>query len=406
MTHHVEIMTYLFLVPFICIFGIVGNILTLVVLVRGKFCGGAFVYLKGLATFDLLSLVFILPISLVRCPVCNFEDRYALRIYEAYIYICIGDIFLKASVWTTLLLTIERCLVIVYRKKLHVSSRKSRFPVCALVGIFLFTLVQNLPTIFAFRIDKNNGSVTLTDYGNSAAYEVYSWFDAVLFQFVPCVVLFTFNIILAVYLIKHRKVSRRLKANMPQSFTEYRFTAERRTLLMLLGIIGLFLVTMVPCSVMQLIGIEMNYGSKVYTYFQMAVTVLVSLNFSCNFLLYCVLNRRFWQVSKTLLCSCSLRKNQIKPFEISPCAYQGACRSGRELCVTDGSGRGLDGRLNNLVGEVEDDCACSLAGGHGDSRGPDSDEKYAVKSGGVLTVKALTTGQGGEDSNRQKSMSL
>lgn len=318
MTLHFEIVTYLFLVPAICIFGIVGNVLTLVVLIGGQFSGGAFVYLKGLSIFDLLGLIFILPICLVRCPVCDLENDYALNFYGAYVYICIGDIFLKASVWTTMLLTIERCLVIVFRKQLHVSSRKSRFPVFALVGIFIFTTVENIPTIYAFSIDKTDGSVTLTDYGKSAGYEMYSWFDALLFQFAPFPVLFIFNIILAVYLIQHREVSKRLKASIPHSYLEYRFTAERRTLLMLTGIVGLFLVTMVPCSVMQLVGIDLDYGSDLYTHFQMAVTVLVSLNFSCNFLLYCLLNQRFWHVLKSLLCPCCLMQNRVKPANVVP----------------------------------------------------------------------------------------
>lgn len=314
MTFHSEIVTYLVLVPFICIFGIVGNILTLAVLIWGKFSGGAFVYLKGLAVFDILSLVFILPISLVRCPVCPFNNKHALNFYQAYIYICVGDVFLKASVWTTVLLTIERCLVIVFCRKIQVSRRKSRFPVIALVGIFILTSLENLPTVYAFTIHTVTGRVTLTHFGKSSGFEIYSWCDAVMFQFVPSAVLFVFNIVLAVYLVKHRRVSERLKDSMPQSLQEYRFTAERRTLLMLLGIIGLFLVTMVPCSVMNLIGISVDYGSDLYKQFQMAVTVLISLNFSCNFLLYCVLNRRFWQVLKTLLCTCCGKQNRVVPL--------------------------------------------------------------------------------------------
>ena len=337
MTLQLEIVTYLFLVPIICVFGIVGNILTLAVLIRGQFAGGAFVYLKGLSIFDLLSLVFILPICLVRCPVCDFEDKYAFSFYGAYVYICIGDIFLKASVWTTMLLTVERCVVIVFKRQLHVSSRKSRFPFFALVGILVFTTVENIPTIYAFSIDKSDGSVMVTDYGRSTAYELYSWVDALLFQFVPFVVLFIFNIILAIYLIQHREVSKRLEPSFPQSFLDYRFTAERRTLLMLTGIIGLFLVTMVPCSVMQLIGIDVDYGSDLYTQFQMAVTVLISLNFSCNFLLYCFLNQRFWQVLKSLLCPCCLVQNRVTPAGIVSASVKAPCarrQSNSALCVT------------------------------------------------------------------------
>ncbi|KAK7480111.1 hypothetical protein BaRGS_00028671 [Batillaria attramentaria] len=320
MTYHSEIITYLVLVPIICIFGIVGNIFTLIVLVRGNFIGAAYVYLKGLAVFDMLGLVFILPISLILCPVCEFESKYALNFYRAYIYICVGDIFLKASVLTTLLLTVERCLVIVFQRRLNLSNQKSNFPVFALIGIFFFAMVENLPTVWAFTINPATGRVRFSSFGKSVAYEVYSWADAVLYQFLPFVVLFTFNVILAVFLIKHRRLRKRLNGSMPSSTLDLRFMSERRTLLMLVGIIAMFLLTMMPCSVMQLIGIGLEYGSDLYRHFQMSVTVLVSVNFSCNFLLYCTLNKRFWFVSKSLLrqcCSC-FYSNKILPLNQAP----------------------------------------------------------------------------------------
>ena len=78
------------------------------------------------------------------------------------------------------------------------------------------------------------------------------------------------------------------------------------------GIIGLFLATMVPCSIMQLIGVDLEYGSTVYTHLQQIVTVLVTLNFSGNFLLYCLLNHRFWVVAKTVL-KCQGKRNRVSP---------------------------------------------------------------------------------------------
>ena len=206
-----------------------------------------------------------------------------------------------------------------FRQQLHTSSRKSRFPVLALVGILVFAAAENVPTIYAFSVDRSDGSVGLTEYGRSAGFEAYSWWDALLFQFAPFLLLSTFNVVLAVHLLRHRRLSQRLKAGLPRSFLQQRLTAERRTLAMLTGIIGLFLVTMVPCSAMQLVGTGLDYDSDAYRHLQMAVTVLVSLNFSCNFLLYCLLNRRFCQVLTALLCPCCSRTgNRVGPARLAP----------------------------------------------------------------------------------------
>ncbi|XP_067664989.1 probable G-protein coupled receptor B0563.6 [Haliotis asinina] len=308
MEYSAGVVGYLFLVPCICIFGIIGNIVNILILHKGPFSGAAYVYLKGLAFFDMLSLIFILPICVIRCPVCSLAE-HSWSVYEAYIYIPIGDIFIKASVVTTVVFTIERCLMICFNNHFHFEVKKAKSAIITVSIIGFLCAVENIPTFWMYHININ-GSIVQTDFASSTFFIFYGWLDAVLFQFIPMIVLFLFNIILIVYLRKHRHIQQHLQT--PTQIAQQKFNLEQtRMIFLLIGIIVLFLITMVPSSVMQLIGYSIQFGSDVYTKFQVTTTVLIALNFSCNFLLYCAINKRFWMTFKRICCCCC--QNRVHP---------------------------------------------------------------------------------------------
>ncbi|KAK6194392.1 hypothetical protein SNE40_000032 [Patella caerulea] len=299
---------YLIVVPMICFFGIVGNILTLTVLLRGPFKVPAFIYLKGLAVYDMLSLVFIIPIGVIRTE-CGSNKSVLSKFYEAYVYIPVGDIFLKASILTTVIFTIERCSTICFKGRYSCGAKHSKNAMIIVIATGIFSVVENIPTFWQYQISENTTEIEPTEFASSLYFTIYGWIDAVVFQFVPMVILLVFNIILIIHLTSHRKVQQQLHA---ESLTEQKLYLEQtRVILMLLGIIILFLVTMVPSSIIQLIGYSTEFESEIFTTFQITVTILISLNFSCNFLLYCALNKRFLRTFKTLVfCCCS---NRVHP---------------------------------------------------------------------------------------------
>ncbi|XP_071097177.1 probable G-protein coupled receptor B0563.6 [Haliotis cracherodii] len=307
MEYSARVVGYLILVPFICIFGIIGNIVNILILHKGPFSGAAYVYLKGLAFYDMLSLIFILPICAIRCPVCSVAER-SWSVYEAYIYIPVGDIFIKASVVTTVVFTIERCLMICFNNHFRFEVKKTKSAIVTVSLIGVFCTVENIPTFWMYHIQ--NGSIVQTDFASSTFFAFYGWLDAVLFQFIPMIVLFIFNIILIIYLRKHRLVQRDLQT--PTQIAKKKYNLEQtRMIFLLIGIIVLFFLTMVPSSVMQLIGYSIQFGSDIFTKFQVTTTVLIALNFSCNFLLYCAINKRFWMTFKRICCCCC--RNRIHP---------------------------------------------------------------------------------------------
>lgn len=310
MEYSARVVGYLILVPFICIFGIIGNIVNILILHKGPFSGAAYVYLKGLAFYDMLSLIFILPICAIRCPVCTVAE-HSWSVYEAYIYIPVGDIFIKASVVTTVVFTIERCLMICFNNHFRFEVKKTKSAIITVSLIGVFCTVENIPTFWMYHISIN-GSIVQTDFASSTFFAFYGWLDAVLFQFIPMIVLFIFNIILIIYLRKHRLVRRDLQT--PTQIAQKKYNLEQtRMVFLLIGIIVLFFLTMVPSSVMQLIGYSIQFGSDVFTKFQVTTTVLIALNFSCNFLLYCAINKRFWMTFKRICCCCL--QNRIHPVD-------------------------------------------------------------------------------------------
>ena len=107
---------YAYVVSSICGFGILCNIINLTVLLNKRLKESPYTYLTGLATFDILTLLFTLSITFTRSQSLFFnqvEDiyrEYILAKLEKLFFLPCANLFSPMSVLITVALTLERYL--------------------------------------------------------------------------------------------------------------------------------------------------------------------------------------------------------------------------------------------------------------------------------------------------------
>ncbi|RUS82995.1 hypothetical protein EGW08_009232 [Elysia chlorotica] len=350
-----ETICYMFVLPILCTFGIAGNIVTLVVLFKERFQGVAYSYLKAIAALDLLSLVFVLP-TVTRCSECALRDSNFGPIFEAYLHVFIGDVFVKSSFWTVLIFTTERCVTSCFPTSflsllLHRQVWRGReggvqrnlvnqgHSVTASVTIVLaVAAVENLPTFWNYRIENHN-VVRRDILEQHAFFRFYIWFDAIFSCLIPSVALIFLNATLirflrrrgrrpaapSTFIVNGPGTSVELNPQDPSAGAQSSLTPlarrsgreQTRILVTLICIIILMLATILPIFVLNLIGQYAPFTSRQFLNSRVTISILLAVNCSGNFVLYCMLNPRFWALFKTM-------------FRLDRCTF--SCNSCRCSC--------------------------------------------------------------------------
>ena len=340
-----ESIGYVYILPVVCTFGIAGNIFTLVVLFRERFQGTAYSYLKAIAALDLMSLVFVLP-TITRCSQCPLRDSYFGPVFEAYLHVFVGDVFVKSSFWTVVIFTAERCItscfpasvlsLLIQRRAwggregaVTRNPSNHRHSVATSVAIVMLVVaIENTPTFWNYTI-REHEVVRREIVKQNGFFRFYIWFDAVFSCLIPSFALIFLNITLIRFLIKrdrrppapsaftvpttiqhiiipleltpqhHRGMSSsHLAAATPISRRTRR--EQTRILVTLVGIIILLLATILPIFALNLVGHYAELHSRDFLTSRMIISILLAVNSSGNFILYCMLNPRFWALFKAI----------------------------------------------------------------------------------------------------------
>jgi len=163
------------LVPTVCVFGIVGNVLTLVVLACEQLrCGAGSerkvnAWLQALAVSDLLLCIALLPHGLMTYGSrLIYTSLSPQLLYQAYGAAVINN-FMLTSTWLTVAMSFGRYMAVCHPLDVHQNilllsdctarcgiSCKTRVKAGA---IFIICFVFNLPRFFEYRIDSHSCGV-------------------------------------------------------------------------------------------------------------------------------------------------------------------------------------------------------------------------------------------------------
>ena len=295
--------------PAICVFGILCNILNLVILTRPRLKESPYTYLLGLAVadFGVLVMVFVRTVLSRRIG----QGIYGWQIYNAYIFLPFANVFSNSSVWITVFLTIERWISVSFplkAKKICTKSLARR----VIVGIFMAAGAINVPRFFCRKINRiveSDGdvmyAVSSSEFEQSEVYKTITWMYIVFIHGIPCLTLIVLNTCLLHVVYKANRTRAALNGSNENNIALHIFREQRRLTVTCVSIICLFLVCVSPSAFSNRPVAYALFGQgktpdeffqqSFYRLLRIVTNALVTCNLSLNFILYCFFNHKFFK---------------------------------------------------------------------------------------------------------------
>jgi hypothetical protein len=306
--------------PFIITIGLVGNILSFVVLRKTKYTKqSTCVYLRALTLIDsILLLVYSL-------------QRYLLRLFPD-VFWANGDIFCKEFIfvaygslsnchWTLVFMTVDRFIAVAFPIKCATLCSTSRSKKC-LASMTIITLLFHLQQ-FLRKADPE-GNVLIGkcpfDYAIvTPAYElIFQDIFVILVFYIPLFSLIILNALIIYNVRKRGKETDRLclsASTQSDSFSRHRRGQERQITVMLLLVTTVFTIAVTPFTLDHLVwGVfkphlenDPYHRELRHVLYEIALTC-VMINPAINFYLYCLGCHKFRDDLKSIFGF----KNQIQ----------------------------------------------------------------------------------------------
>ncbi|CAH1984639.1 unnamed protein product [Acanthoscelides obtectus] len=270
---------YSVITPIICCFGICGNSISLIVLLKKELTGSVYTYLAVLAAMDLLMSISLFLGGLSR----GFLFYKGWATYDALIGLPVCGAIGTLSIMATVGVTIDRVLYLWN----PLCCKKPKFcdPKIArrimLLG-FILSILLNLPYCFIFYWDGT--TLATTPFFDSKFYEFFNWFMLVCFVFVPAIILIFGNGFLIASLRRVKAITS--KVGKRKDHTHLTIT--------LISIIVLFLISEVPSSLVcrtravsiLFSGDHNKAKSTALEVIRQLCTILGAVNVTVNFFFY------------------------------------------------------------------------------------------------------------------------
>ena len=293
--------------PTICVFGILCNLLNLLILTRPKLKESPYTYLLGLAVCDLCVLMIVIVAVISRRI---GKGVYVWQFYKAFIFLPFGNMFTNSSIWITVLLTIERWISVTFplQAKKLCTKQLARGTIVGIVGIMF---VINIPRFFCRDIvkEKINNSVRYTTvsstFEQSDLYKGITWMYIICILIIPCCILTVLNTCLLYVVYRANKNRLALNSVNENNIAVHISREQRRLTVTCASIICLFLVCATPTAIASppvafaLFGQDKDpeqfFVSSFYRLLTAVTNTLMTFNLSLNFVLYCFFNQKFYK---------------------------------------------------------------------------------------------------------------
>lgn len=305
------------LLPPVIVFGVIGNILSFVVLCLQKTNVITTILLRFLAVVDTLILLAAIPLRFLhQVYLCydvmdNYNAIYAYYIFR-FGFPCLY-ILRTAGTWTTTLLTVDRYIAVC--KPLHAQHLvTARLATLQLIFVAFGSVVISLPNFFEAHFVKEgeHDKYTLRDYAKSTWYVIgYKIVTIFLIMYiVPIVIMVVFNVLL----MRNLRVAAKDRAALQRSVSSDAKLNSSITNIVIAVVLVFLVCNTMPFISHTLWSLE-KIDTSLYTrlevvrrYCSQFSNIFVTINSAVNFLIYCVCCRGFRLTFMQLICRRRVKK--------------------------------------------------------------------------------------------------
>ncbi|XP_046558655.1 FMRFamide receptor-like [Haliotis rubra] len=293
-----QLITGLILYPAVCIPGLLGNILTVIVLTKRNMLTSTNAFLSALAISDAIKLINDILYVLVTI-FSKTDDVMGNRAY-GYLYPYAHFIFnmsVCVSSWLTVSVAVERYILVCHPTRARALCSRYRAVVTCVVVYIIMTVVA-LPSAFRYRtkwcydqsLNESMLHVELTElYHNQVFVSAYTWAQNLLRSIIPLLVLVALNACIIGAL-------RKTRANKRNS-------SRHRVTVMMIMVIVVFMVCITPDAIMSTVfGFGYHEAGPLVKGIREFTDTLLALNAAINFVIYCLFNKVFRQSFAQLCC--------------------------------------------------------------------------------------------------------
>lgn len=310
-THFFRFVTYGVLITFIGIMGVAGNVLSIVVLSRPQMRSSINCCLIGLATFDILLLVTSVLMLGLDC-LCEYtgsclEYHQSVHPYITPFVYPLAMIAQTGSVWVTVSVTIERYVAVclpLHAKSLCTYGRARIY----IIVIAVFSFVYNIPRFWEVdRVEMEDDVHNVTrimvlpsNLRNNQSYKVIyiHWMYLFVMYLIPFVLLALLNGLI------WRKVHQANKERQQLSRLQKK---EISLAIMLFCVVVVFFM----CNILALVTNILEIVGDMIDEMTQSSNLLVTINSSVNFVIYCIFGRKFRRILLRTICTCCPERFQV-----------------------------------------------------------------------------------------------
>lgn len=304
--YRAQYITGLVFYPILCILGMTGNVMSIIVMSQKQMRSSTNTYLFALAVSDLIKLfvdfLYFMVILLNQIDTSTGNKAYVfLYPYAHYVF----NASLCVSAWLIVSVAVERYVYVCHptKVKFYCNIYKAR---TISFSVFVIMSVLAIPYAMRYRtVQKVNNETGAIEYDvtlsqlwqNQLFTDIYTWFQNLMRSIIPLVIL----IILNTCIMYGLRRCRLLRSKTPK---------KHRITTMLVTVILVFLICITPDTIMStFFGLGYSEENYLARGIREITDLLLLINSAANFIIYCIFNTIFWCQFRRLFCYTCLRRH-------------------------------------------------------------------------------------------------
>ncbi len=268
----------------------------------------SFCRLIALAVADMMFCISAFPSTFL--PEDFVFPRRGFLLYYGKNCAAVINIFIMTSTWLTVTMSTERYLAICHPLKSRkvLTLRRTKI---AIICVYIFSALFNLPVFWRYSINAKscNGSTNYSVvpeilFHSDSFDHAYRATWAVVGNFVPLILLLFFNVCLMREIHKSYAMRKNMNGNS-SVHAQNDHEASNRVTITLIAIVVMFFILVAPSEILKHVAYLFGKNlSSNYTYMTIEIitNVMQTINFSANFILYCIINPSFRKTMKEMFC--------------------------------------------------------------------------------------------------------